>query len=344
MDLAVAGSWTPPEHWTRFVVIDAHTGGEPFRLVVDGLPEIPGDSMGERRRYAQRHLDHIRRILMWEPRGHADMYGGFLGSPTTPGADLSVLFCHNDGFSTMCGHGVIALTKVVFDLGIMPSREGENRLEIDTPAGRVTAYGRVRAGSVEAVRFRNVASYVEELDARVEVPGLGEVRYDLAFGGAYYAYVDAERHGIDLSRVDTLIPAGRAIKRAVSMQRRIDHPTDPDLGFLYGVVFVGPPRDRSHHSRHVCVFADGEVDRSPTGTAVSGRLAILYTRGSLGLGEAISVESITGSVFDGRIVDVATVGNEPAVVPEVAGAAHLVGRAELWVDPSDPLGTGFLLR
>ena len=344
MDLSPALGWQPPDHWNRITVIDTHAGGEPFRVVVDGLPEIPGETVLERRLYAQEHLDGFRRILIWEPRGHADMYGGLVGSPVESDSDLSVLFIHNEGFSTMCGHGIIALTKVVLDTGILPVTGDETTIRIDTPAGQVTATAELGAGQVTGVRFRNVPSFAVDLDAEVDVPGLGEVVYDLAFGGAYYAYVDAGSVGVDLSDAAGLITSGGAIKGAITGSRAIEHPVDPDLGFLYGVIFTGPPIEPGHHSRNVCVFADGEVDRSPTGTGVSGRLAILHARGQLEVGEAIAIESIVGSTFTGQIAETTTVGGTPAVIAEIRGTAHITGKSEFWIDPIDGLGAGFLVR
>jgi trans-L-3-hydroxyproline dehydratase len=302
--------------------------------------------MLERRRFARDHHDALRRALMWEPRGHADMYGAFVGPPVSPDSDISVLFLHNEGFSTMCGHGIIALTKVVLDTGILRSEGPETVVRIDTPAGRVEATATIGHGAVSSVRFRNVPSFVVDLDHEVEIHGLGRVRYDLAFGGAFYAFVDAAPLGLPLDPPATprLIDAGRAIKHAVVEARAIPHPTQPELGFLYGVIFIGPAQTEGNHSRNVCIFADGEVDRSPTGTGVSGRLAIHHARGEIRVDETIMVESILGSTFTGRVVATTEVGGMPAVVPEVAGKAHITGRSELWIDPEDALGSGFLLR
>lgn len=345
MKPANAKTWTPPDTWERFTVIDSHTGGEPFRVVLDGLPELVGNDVIEMRQHAQAHLDRYRKILTWEPRGHADMYGGWLGPPTRPDSDMSVLFVHNEGFSTMCGHGIVALTKVAVDTGIVEATEPETTIRIDTPAGQVTAIAEVVGNTAGVITFRNVPSFVAELDASVQVPGHGEVVYDLAFGGAFYAYVDSGEIGIDLLEDPAaLIEAGRATKTAISQTRNIDHPTAADLGFLYGVVFTGRPFDPANRHRSVCVFADGELDRSPTGTGVSGSLAILHARGQIDAGEGIRVESIVGSVFSGRIAEETTVAGLPSVIPEISGTAHITGRAELWVDPDDALGEGFFLR
>ena len=345
VDLTAAADWSPPSGWDKVMVVDSHAGGEPFRLVVDGVPEIPGRDMIGRRRFAQQNLDHLRKGLMWEPRGHADMYGGWLGPPVSPEADLSVLFTHNEGFSTMCGHGIIALVKVVLDTGIIAAGDEPSRsIGIDTPAGLVTATAHLDRGSVTSVRFRNVPSFVARENLTVDTKNHGAVSCDLAYGGAFYAFVDASAMGLDPVDVATLVSAGREIKGRISETAPPRHPETDDLSFVYGVIFVFPPNSQSHHSRHVCVFADGEVDRSPTGTGVSARLALLHQAGAVSVGAEISIESVVGSVFTGRIVDTTSVDGTPAVIAEIGGTAHITGRSELWFDPDDPLGGGFFIR
>jgi trans-L-3-hydroxyproline dehydratase len=338
--------WTPPEDWLRITTVDAHTAGEPFRVITSGYPDLPGDTILERRRYAREHLDHLRTALMWEPRGHADMYGCIVTPPVSPGADLGVLFMHNEGYSTMCGHGIIGIAKVALETGLLPMAEPETTIRIDTPAGLVTAYARVEGGQVTGVRFRNVPSFVLALDQTVDVPGLGQVRYDVAFGGAFYAYVQAEDAGVTCTPDDfrALIEKGIAIKRAVMASRPIPHPFEEDLSFLYGTIFIGPPLGDGAHSRNVCIFAEGEVDRCPTGTGVSARLAIHHARGEIGVGEPMVVESIIGTRFTGRIVETTEFGPYPAVIPEIEGTAHITGRHEFLIDPADPLRDGFILR
>ncbi len=335
--------WSPAGHWQRITVIDSHTGGEPFRVILDGLPEIPGDSIVARRSYAMEHLDHYRKLLMWEPRGHADMYGALLGPPVAADSHISVLFMHNSGFSTMCGHGIIALTKIALETGLVASTGDPTTIRIDTPAGQVTSTAKVEGGSVTEVSFRNVPSYAVDLDAAIELPSGEILSYDLAFGGAFYAYVDAATAGVSLDDGSELVAAGRTLKAAISDSRAISHPL-PELGFLYGVIFTGPARDPLNHSRNVCVFADGEIDRSPTGTGVSGRVAIAHARDQLTRGEPMVVESIVGSTFTGRWIDETEFDGHAAVVPEVTGTAHITGRAEFWVDPEDEIGKGFLIR
>ena len=341
-----AVGWQPPANWEHITTVDAHTAGEPFRVVCSGFPDLRGDTMLERRRDARRRFDHLRTALMWEPRGHADMYGCLVTPPVTPGANAGVLFMHNEGFSTMCGHGIIGFVTVALETGMFPMEEPETTLRLDTPAGLVTARGHVSEGRVRRVSFDNVPSFVVQLDAEVDVPNLGPVRYDLAFGGAFYAYVSAEAAGVRCLPEETkrLIEVGVDIKRAVMAARTIAHPFEPDLGFLYGTIFVGSPRDADHHSRNVCVFAEGEMDRSPTGTGVSGRLAIHHARGEVGVDEPIVIESILGTCFTGRVARTTAFGPHDAVIPEVTGTARITGRHEFVIDPEDDLRHGFLVR
>ena len=336
--------WPPtPDHRPLITSIDAHTAGEPLRIITGGLPPIPGDTILAKRRHAREHLDHLRTALMWEPRGHADMYGCIPTEPTTPDGTLGVLFLHNEGWSTMCGHGVIGLVKVGIETGLLAP---DPVVRLDTPAGRVTAYPHYDNGRVIGVSFDNVPSFVYALDQEVDVPGLGRVRYDLAFGGAFYAYVQAEEVGVGLTPADfrALIDLGTRIKQAVMAVGIPRHPFEPDLSLLYGVIFVGPTHDPANHSREVCVFADGEVDRSPTGTGVSGRAALHYAKGEIRLNEPFVVESILGTTFTGEVVEETTFGPYSAVVPRVSGTAYVVGRSEWLIDPNDPLRNGFLLR
>lgn len=337
-------TWQPPEDWNRITAIDAHTAGEPLRIIIGGWPEMPGDTILAKRRYARERLDHLRTAVMWEPRGHADMYGCIPTAPVTPDGTLGVLFLHNEGFSTMCGHGVIGLVKVGIETGLLAP---DPVVRLDTPAGRVTAYPHYDGdGRVTHVSFHNVPSFVYALDQAIDVPGLGRVRYDVAFGGAFYAYVRAEDVGVGLAAEDfqRIIDLGKRIKGAIMAESVPQHPFEPDLSLLYGVIFVGPPHDPAHHSREVCVFADGEVDRSPTGTGVSGRAALHYVKREIGLGEPFVVESILGTTFSGEVVEETRFGPYAAIIPRVSGTAHVIGRNELLIDPGDELRGGFLLR
>lgn len=339
-------NWRAPENWQKITTIDAHTAGEPFRVVTSGFPALTGATILDMRRYVKEQYDHLRTALMLEPRGHADMYGCLVTPPVTAGADFGVLFMHNEGFSTMCGHGIIAITTVALECGLVAMQAPQTMLRIDTPAGLVTACAHIEENRVRSVSFRNVPSFVIGLDQVVDVPGIGRVRYDLAFGGAFYAYVRAADVGLKVSPDDLhdLIARGMAIKRAVMASRPVPHPFEDDLSFLYGTIFIDEPQGEGAHSSNVCIFAAGEVDRSPTGTGVSGRLAIHQARGEVGVGDVITIESIIGSSFRCRVVEESMFGPHRAIIPEVEGSAFITGRHEFLIDPEDPLKNGFVMR
>lgn len=336
-------AWTPPPDWLRITTIDCHAAGEPLRVITRGWPVLPGQSILDKRRHCRQHLDHLRRALMWEPRGHADMYGCILTEATTSDGDLGVLFMHNEGYSTMCGHGIIGLVTVALETGLLAPKD---HIRLDTPAGRVTARANFDGRRVSSVAFENVPSFVYALDRTVDVPGFGPVRYDVAFGGAFYAYCHAVDLGVRLipEEFRRLIETGMAVKRAVMAALPIHHPFETDLGFLYGTIIDGPPHEPGAHSRNVCIFADGEVDRSPTGTGVSGRVALEHARGRLPIGEPFVIESLIGTRFTGRVTGTTAFGPYPAVVPEVEGSAWITGRNEFFIAPDDPLREGFILR
>ena len=298
------------------------------------------------RRFVREWYAGLRKALMWEPRGPPDMYGAIVVPPVSPRGDIGVLFMHNEGYSTMCGHGIIGVTTALLQCGILEAHEPETLLRIDTPAGFVEAYVEVTDGLIGEVTFVNVRSFVAGLDRDVEVPGVGTVRYDMAFGGAFYVYVDADRFDLDLvpDEKRRIVELGRRIKAAVQEADPPQHPVEDDLGSVYGTIFVGPPHAEGSHSRNVCVFADGEVDRSPTGTGVSGRLAIHHTRGEVDELEEIVVESILGTTFRCRVLNKAVVGGQWAITPEITGQAFVTGRQEFMIDARDPLAEGFLLR
>ncbi len=333
---------------TVITTLDAHAAGEPLRIITGGLPDLEGDTILARRRFMQQHYDHIRRALMWEPRGHFNMYGCALTPPVTSEADLGVIFMHNEGYSTMCGHGVIALVTALVETGTLPAKGPETPVTLDTPAGLVRATAHVASdGRVERVSFLNVPSFVYARDVEIMVSPWGTLRVDVAFGGAFYVFLDAARLGLRVKPEEAaqLVAAGEAIKKAVNKALPIKHPFEEDLGFLYGTILVGPPEQADHHSRNICVFADAEVDRSPTGTGVSARLAIHHARGELAEGQPILIESIlgAGSVFGGRVVGQTRVGEYEAIIPEVSGTAFVTGRQEFLLDPHDGLGRGFLI-
>ncbi|MFH0992469.1 MAG: proline racemase family protein [bacterium] len=338
-------NWRPPDQWVKIVTVDAHSGGEPLRIIIDGYPELPGGTILEQRRFAKEKLDFLRTALMWEPRGHHEMYGCIITSPVSTEADFGILFLHNEGYSTMCGHGIIAVSMVAAETGLVKVKEPETIIRIDAPAGLITAHAKVSEGRVQSVAFRNVPSFVMALDETIQVPGLGTIRYDLAFGGAFYAFVQADQVGLSCRPEEyaELVEKGMAIKRAVMNARPIIHPFENDLSFLYGTIFIAPPIGPGADSRNVCIFADGEVDRSPTGTGVSARMAIHFARKQIVVGQPLTIESIIGSRFIGRVVRKTTFEHYDAIIPEVEGTAFMTGRNEFWIDPDDPFRNGFLI-
>ena len=345
-----------PDEWKRVTTLDLHTEGEPLRLVLSGVRPPEGVTVAGRRIAAIESHQALRRLLMLEPRGHSDMYGAILTEADDAGGDAGVLFMHNDGFSTMCGHGVIAVCHAICRHDLLPTARAD-RVVLDTPAGRVFAHVDSMAGENQ-VRFINVPSFVVERNLAVTVGGQS-LRLDLAFGGAYYAFVNAEDCDLKLEphEISTLVQLGKEIKQAVAAKIELKHPLGRHeahlgaaqeqanaLGFLYGVIFCGQPDREDCHSRHVCVFADGEVDRSPTGTGVSARAALLHDAGDLALGQEIQIQSLVGGRFGVRIVGTTSLGAKRAVLPEVSGRAWVTGQSEWVVDPADEFQEGFLLR
>ena len=343
--------------------IDLHCGGEPLRLITTGYPPVPMGTVLERRRWVQQQADHVRRTVVLEPRGHRDMYAAVLLPPGRPDADLTVLFMHNEGYSTMCGHGTIALATALVEEGLFPATEPETVIRFEAPAGVVTAHATVRrsaAGSPEVtgVRFDNVPSYLAAQDLAirpdgVDLPSDGPVKVDIGFGGAYYGIVDAAALGLRVvpAQTDALTRAGAAITDVLRRDHAPQHPTDADLGFVYGTIIVdhepaAAPDGRAGDAdiRNVTVFADAEVDRSPCGSGTSALLAQAASRGTLPIGGTLRNASLTGAIFEGRLDGPARLGDQAAWETRVAGTAYVTGYSTFVVDERDPLGGGFLLR
>jgi len=338
--------WQPPVHWQAIETLDMHTGGEPLRILTKGIPTLKGDTILAMRRYFRDHYDHLRTGLMWEPRGHADMYGAIITPPVTNGADFGTFFLHNEGYSTMCGHAIIALTKMALDTQLIKKDTQNPTLTLDAPPGCIQAQALREHGVVTSVTFTNVPSFTLLQDEYVDVPGLGQVRFDVAYGGAFYAFVEAEDVGLSLeaSHYNQLIDAGRKIKHAVAQNFAICHPFEEDLSFLYGTIFTGKAHNPAHHSRNVCIFADGEVDRSATGSGVSARAALHAARGDWQTGKTYTIESILGTTMQVSIQELTTFGPHAAVRPNVTGTASITGRQTFYFDPEDPLCQGFIFR
>ena len=332
----------------RIRTIDAHAAGEPLRLVIDGLPSPEGKTMLEKRAWAERHLDHLRRSIMLEPRGHADMYGALLTEPVTPGAHAGVLFMHNEGWSTMCGHGVIAVTTIAFERELI--WHAGSQLVLDSPAGPIEAAATLAGESegrrrVTAVAFKNVPSFVFEAGLPVKLSNGRPLLVDVAFGGAFYAIVDAEAAGlaVDVLKLPELRRLGTEVKAEVERARQVVHPLDHGLKGIYGTIFTAPPQHPDAHLRNVTIFADAEVDRSPCGTGTAAVMAVLSEMGVLTDDAPFVHESVVGTVFTGRIVGRQAVGERAAIVPEIQGSAWITGEHTFLIDGDDPLSAGFRL-
>lgn len=349
---APTGAATSPDPaYPPLEVLDMHTGGEPVRIVRGGYPPVVGETILEKRRYAREHLDHLRRFLMFEPRGHTDMYGALLVEPSLPEADLAVLFMHNAGYSTMCGHAVIALGRYAVDYGLVEKTAPLTHVGIECPCGlvRVSVEVDIDAGGSGRVSFESVPAFLFAADVRVDVPGVGTVTADVSYGGAFYALADAAQFGLDVrtSRVRDLVDAATALTEAARAAVPLEHPDHDDLAFLYGSILTdGRERPEQGPSRNFCVFADAEVDRSPTGSGVTARMAARVAHGVVGLGERCLFESVTGAVFEGEATAQthSGAGERPAVTVRVSGQAHYSGTARYWLEAGDEIGRGFLLR
>ncbi|MCY0149529.1 proline racemase family protein [Hoeflea sp. G2-23] len=338
MSTAAAGSLT---------VVDMHTAGEPLRIVTGGYPDLPKGTILEKRAHVRDHLDHLRKILMFEPRGHADMYGALLVEPDLTGADLAVLFMHNEGYSTMCGHAIIALGRYAVDQGLVPPDEHVTLVNIECPCGLVRAEVTMRDGKPAEVSFESVPSFLFARDQVLEVGGWGAISFDVAYGGAFYALADAPQFGLEFDRdpAAAFVEAADALTRAVKQALPLSHPDAADLAFLYGSILTdGSDAYSDQPTRNVCVFADRQVDRSPTGSGVTARLAAMQARGQIGIGQQRVFTSIINTCFTGEVASLTRAGAHQAITARVSGKAHYTGRSEFSVEADDSLAEGFLLR
>ncbi len=345
--------WQANSEQERFLTIETlecHTGGEPLRIITNGFPTLAGNSILEKREDCKENYDDLRRALMFEPRGHADMYGAIIVDAEREDSHFGAIFIHNEGYSTMCGHAVIALTKCAVEAGVVAKTGDVTQVVIDVPCGQIVAQAYSQGDIVSHVSFLCVPSFVYAQDLQVTVDGIGTVNFDIAYGGAFYAYVQAAELGLSLvpEQQDKLIDYGRKIKQTIMKSEQpafqINHPTTPELSFLYGVIFIDDSPNENIHSRNVCIFADGELDRSPTGSGVSGRIALHHAKQEVKLNHAISIESILASSFSVKATEKLYFSGFDAVVPEVTGDAYICGKGQWLINAQDPLKYGFLLR
>ncbi len=328
-----------------YAAVDSHTEGMPTRVITSGVGVLPGATMADRRRYLMSERDELRTLLMYEPRGHAAMSGAILQPPTRPDADAGVVFIEVSGCLPMCGHGTIGVATVLVETGMVEVKEPVTQIRLDTPAGLVEASVEVEDGRAAAVTIRNVPAYLHLRDAAVTVPGLGELRLDLAWGGNFYAVLPASDVGLDVRPEyhDELVAAGLKVMASVNEQLSFAHPEQPDIDECHHVIFTAPGDDRVS-ARGATAIHPGWIDRSPCGTGTSARMAQLHARGQLGLHRDFAHASLIGSVFTGRLVGTTQVGEFPAVVPTVRGRAWVTGLASYLLDPDDPFPAGFLVR
>ncbi|WP_373895771.1 proline racemase family protein [Virgibacillus sp. CBA3643] len=325
--------------------VDMHVSGEPLRIITGGLPKIEGETQPERRAYCIKKLDHIRKVLMHEPRGHHGMYGCIITPPATKEADFGVLFMHNEGWSTMCGHGIIAVITMGIETGKFHVTDNKRQFIIDSPAGEVIAYATCDDQKVLEVAFENVPSFVYKRDFPVKIYDQ-EFTVDIAFGGAFYAILDSEILNLQVNHecLPELQDWGTKIKHYIEKNIDVQHPLQPDLKDIYGVIFSDEPITAKGNLRNVTIFADRQIDRSPCGTGTSARVATLYERGRLKEGDYFLHESITNGVFQSEITSNVDVEQFRAVVPKISGTAQITGFHQFVVDVKDPMQEGFLLE
>lgn len=325
--------------------VDAHTEGNPERVVIGGVPPTPGKTMLEKVKYVRNNRDYLRTLLVHEPRGHSNMYASLLVPPTVDGADFGVMYLEPGGYATMCGHGTIAICTVLVETGMIEAREPETEIVLDTPAGLVRAKVAVKDGRAESVTIRNVPSFLYKAGVEVDVPDVERVKIDIAYGGNFYAILPVESVGLEITpeHADELISWGTKIWRAVNEQIEIHHPEEPEIDCVNYVEFSAPATHPKATKKNVVVVPPGGIDRSPCGTGTSAKMAMLYARGELGLNEEFVHESIIGSLFYGELVKETMVGKYPAVVPTIRGSAYIMGIHQFVVDPRDPFPVGFFL-
>ena len=324
--------------------VDAHTMGEPLRLIVGGFPNLIGNTIPEKREYFIRHYDHLRRALMQEPRGHKDMFGCLLTPPCREDADVGVIFMHGEGYHNMCGHGTIAVNTILVETGMVEVKEPETVIRMEAPAGLVMVRVKVEDGCARQVSFENVPAFLYKEDATVDVPELGKVKMDIAFGGSFFAIVDSAQLKIDIApeNASRLTEMGMAIIRAANEQIEVRHPELSHIRTIDLCEIWGPPKSPEARLQNITVF-DGQIDRSPCGTGTSAKVATLWAKGQLALNEPCVYDSVLRPKFTGRALRETTVGPYRAVVPEITGSAYITGYSQFLIDDDDPVKYGFRL-
>lgn len=325
--------------------VETHTEGMPTRVVTSGIGEIPGSTMFDRRLYFMEHMDHIRHWLMYEPRGHSAMSGAILQKPTRSDADWGVVYIEVSGCLPMCGHGTIGVATALVEKKLVNVVEPVTTIRLDTPAGLVVVDVAVEDGRAKSVTLTNVPSFSYALDQVVDVPGLGKITYDIAYGGNFYAIVPVDRVGLEfkVENGQKFLDYGLLISDAINEQNRPVHPENPDIAICHHIDFIAPGNQGNLHWRNAMAIYPGWFDRSPCGTGTSARLAQMVARGEFTEGDVLINESWIGSHFEGRIKERTKIGKYDAIIPIITGRAWVMGEATWMLDENDPFPNGFIV-
>jgi len=333
--------------FSRYIhAIDSHTMGEPTRVVVGGVPNIPGKTLPEKKAYLEENLDYLRRAIMHEPRGHNDMFGSILVQPVSDEADIGIIFMDGGGYLNMCGHGTIGASTIAVESGMVPKVEPFTELTLEAPAGLVRVKAAIENGKVKEVSFRNVPAFLYKPDVKINVPEIGEITLDISFGGSFFAIVDAKQLGIKIipENATKLKDIGLKIRDIVNKEVEIQHPTLEHIKTVDLVEIYDEPTNPEATLKNVVIFGEGQVDRSPCGTGTSAKMATLFAKGKLKEGQPFVYESIIGTMFKGRVVGTTKVGDFDAVIPEITGSAYITGFNTFVIDDDDPMKFGFTLK
>jgi proline racemase len=333
--------------FSRYIhAIDSHTMGEPTRVVVGGVPNIPGKTLPEKKAYLEKHMDYLRRAIMHEPRGHNDMFGSILVQPVSDEADIGIIFMDGGGYLNMCGHGTIGASTIAIESGMVPKVEPYTELTLEAPAGLIRVKAAIENGRVKEVSFRNVPAFLYKEDVKINVPEIGEITLDIAFGGSFFAIVDAKQLGIKITpeNATKLKDIGLKIRDIVNKEIKVQHPTLDHIKTVDLVEIYDEPTNPEATLKNVVVFGEGQIDRSPCGTGTSAKMATLFAKGKLKEGELFVYESIIGTMFKGRVVGTTKVGDFDAVIPEITGSAYITGFNTFVIDEDDPMKYGFCLK
>ncbi len=327
-------------------IIDSHTMGEPNRTVIGGLPPIYGNTMAEKKEYLESNLDYIRTAIMHEPRGHNDMFGSIITQATMAEADLGIIFMDAGGYLNMCGHGTIGAATIAVETGMVEVIEPITEIVFEVPAGLVETSVRVKDGRVQDVSMKNVASFLYKRDLEIEVPGIGNVVFDISFGGSFFAIVKDSELGISIEPENSseILEKAMKLRNIINKEIEVQHPTNPHIKTVDLVEIYGEPKSPGADLQNVVVFGSGQIDRSPCGTGTSAKMATLYAKGKLGIDEDFIYESIIGTRFTGRVLEETEVGGLKAIIPEITGSAYITGFNKIVIDENDPVKHGFLLN